>query len=105
MLQDCGGYAHAGLALRASAGPRARATSTARPAWNGTAWPTTTTWTRCGTATASGSAPRVTFWPTEFSRLRLQGSLDRTGVARTTAIWAVFLALEVVIGAHGAHAF
>ncbi len=46
----------------------------------------------------------VTWWPTEFSRLRLQYSHDM-------AEWfekdhdAVFLALEVAIGAHGAHAF
>jgi hypothetical protein len=46
----------------------------------------------------------TTFWPTEFSRLRLQGSADVPEWANEP-IWATFLALEVVIGAHGAHAF
>jgi hypothetical protein len=43
-----------------------------------------------------------TFWPSEFSRLRLQGSADRLG--RETD-WALFLAAEFVVGAHGAHQF
>jgi hypothetical protein len=46
----------------------------------------------------------LTFFPTEFSRLRLQGSADATS-APGTQIWAVMLGLEVVIGAHGAHKF
>jgi len=45
-----------------------------------------------------------TFWPTEFSRLRLQGSADFPGW-RPQPILAAFLALEVVVGAHGAHKF
>lgn len=45
----------------------------------------------------------LTFWPTEFSRLRLQGSRDmRTW---TDPVNAVFLAAELVTGAHGSHAF
>jgi hypothetical protein len=46
----------------------------------------------------------LTFWPTEFSRLRLQGSRDATSGGDPT-IWATMLALEVLAGAHGAHAF
>ena len=46
----------------------------------------------------------VTFWPTEFSRLRLQGATDLAGW-RERPDSSVFLALEVVMGAHGAHAF
>ncbi|NMO18994.1 zinc-regulated TonB-dependent outer membrane receptor [Pyxidicoccus fallax] len=46
----------------------------------------------------------VTFWPTEFSRLRLQGATDRVGW-RESPDYSVFLALELVTGAHGAHAF
>ncbi|MFY0568827.1 zinc-regulated TonB-dependent outer membrane receptor [Archangium lansingense] len=46
----------------------------------------------------------VTFWPTEFSRLRLQGATDLAGW-RDRPDYSVFLALEVVMGAHGAHAF
>ena len=46
----------------------------------------------------------VTFWPTEFSRLRLQGSTDLPGW-REQPIWAAFLAAEFSVGAHGAHRF
>ncbi|MFP2910263.1 zinc-regulated TonB-dependent outer membrane receptor [Pyxidicoccus sp. 3LFB2] len=46
----------------------------------------------------------VTFWPTEFSRLRLQGATDRVGW-RESPDYSVFLALELVTGAHGSHAF
>jgi hypothetical protein len=46
----------------------------------------------------------LTFWPTEFSRLRLQGSVDLPRW-REQPIWAAFLALEVSVGAHTAHAF
>ncbi len=46
----------------------------------------------------------VTFWPTEFSRLRLQGSSDFPAW-RPKPILATFLALEVVVGSHGAHKF
>jgi hypothetical protein len=45
----------------------------------------------------------VTLWPTEFSRLRLQGSRDMPGYR--TSIWAAFLGVELVTGAHGAHVF
>lgn len=48
-------------------------------------------------------AANVTFYPTEFSRLRLQGSRDLSGAR--DGIWSAFLALELVAGAHGAHAF
>ncbi|QDE68046.1 zinc-regulated TonB-dependent outer membrane receptor [Myxococcus xanthus] len=46
----------------------------------------------------------VTFWPTEFSRLRLQGARDHAGW-RDEAGYSLMLALELVTGAHGAHAF
>jgi hypothetical protein len=46
----------------------------------------------------------VTYWPSEFSRLRLQGSVDHTSGA-DDRVWGLMLALEVLIGAHGAHAF
>lgn len=52
-----------------------------------------------GRATAA-----VTFHPSEFSRLRLQGSRSWSGPAHTPG-WAAFLAFEVLIGAHGAHPF
>jgi hypothetical protein len=49
-------------------------------------------------------AASLTFWPTEFSRLRAQGSID---VPRwlDEPIYAAFLAAEFSIGAHGAHTF
>ncbi len=46
----------------------------------------------------------VTFWPTEFSRLRLQGATDLVGW-RDRPDYSAFLTLEVVMGAHGAHSF
>jgi hypothetical protein len=46
----------------------------------------------------------TSFWPTEFSRLRLQGSVD-VPRWREHAVVAVVLALEVITGAHGAHVF
>lgn len=46
----------------------------------------------------------ATFWPTEFSRIRLQGSAD-VPHWQDQAVYAVFLAFEVVVGAHGAHKF
>lgn len=46
----------------------------------------------------------VTFYPTEFSRIRLQGSAD-VPLWEQTPIYAAFLALEVAVGAHGAHPF
>lgn len=45
-----------------------------------------------------------TFYPSHFSRLRLQGSRDDPPW-RKDPTHAVFLALEVLIGAHGAHTF
>ncbi|HEU5217025.1 MAG TPA: hypothetical protein VFU23_00085, partial [Gemmatimonadales bacterium] len=46
----------------------------------------------------------ITFYPTEFSRLRLQYDVEPPGVRADTA-HAVFLAVEFAIGAHGAHKF
>jgi hypothetical protein len=46
----------------------------------------------------------VTFWPTEFSRLRAQGSVDLPAW-RDEPIWAAMFAMEVVVGSHGAHRF
>ena len=50
------------------------------------------------------ASANLTFWPTEFSRLRLQGSSDVIGWENRTNL-AVFLTLEVAIGAHGAHRY
>jgi hypothetical protein len=45
----------------------------------------------------------VTYWPTEFSRFRVQISRDSPG--SSPGVWAAFLAAELVTGAHGAHTF
>jgi hypothetical protein len=44
----------------------------------------------------------LTYYPTEFSRFRMQGSRD---IGLSPSVWSAFLAAEVVIGAHGAHSF
>jgi hypothetical protein len=46
---------------------------------------------------------QLTFFPTEFSRLRAQVNHDRPGW--TDPYWGAFFAVELSIGAHGAHAF
>jgi hypothetical protein len=56
----------------------------------------------------TGSRQRVTsaltFWPTEFSRLRAQGAVDLPSF-RDGPDLSAFLALEVLVGTHGAHSF
>ncbi len=47
---------------------------------------------------------QVTYRPSHFSRLRLQGSWDRP-LYQDEPIFAGFLALELLIGAHGAHEY
>jgi hypothetical protein len=47
---------------------------------------------------------QVTFFPSHFSRLRLQGQVDAAAWL-PERIWGVMLALEIVVGAHGAHAY
>jgi len=46
----------------------------------------------------------LTFWPTEFSRLRAQGGVDRPRWL-DQPIWSAFLSIELSVGAHGAHKF
>ena len=50
------------------------------------------------------TSTNLTFWPTEFSRIRLQASADRRAW-QPTPVYGVFLAFETVVGAHGAHHF
>lgn len=50
------------------------------------------------------TSANLTFWPTEFSRIRLQGSAD-TAAWKPQPVYGVFLAFETVIGAHGPHQF
>lgn len=52
------------------------------------------------------ASANVTFWPTEFSRLRLQYNASLPAWRDDVdVIHGVFLTLELVAGAHGAHAF
>jgi len=46
----------------------------------------------------------LTFWPTEFSRIRVQGAAALPGGGRDTE-WSVMTAFEFAVGAHGAHTF
>jgi hypothetical protein len=55
------------------------------------------------TASRHRLSANITHWPTEYSRFRLQGSRDLPGWR--DGIWAVFLAAELVTGAHGSHPF
>ncbi len=56
------------------------------------------------TADRHRAAAQLTYWPTEFSRLRLQGEADLAGW-EDTAEFAAMFAFEFNVGAHGAHAF
>lgn len=49
------------------------------------------------------ASANLTFWPTEFSRLRLQYSYDHP--AWQDAYHAVMLGMEFSVGSHGAHKF
>ncbi len=56
------------------------------------------------TAPRHRGALSATWWPTEFSRLRLQGNVDRPQW-RDGWEWGVLLNAEFTVGAHGAHEF
>lgn len=46
----------------------------------------------------------LTFWPSEFTRLRLQGNYAEA-LDRSQSVESLFLTFEFAAGAHGAHAF
>ena len=102
LLWDSGGYSQINVrfARRWSSGIRYELGS---PAYDLSAHvaddPLDPEWTR----TRHRGSAALTHHPTEFSRFRLQGSRDTGGAAE--GIWAVFLAAELVVGAHGAHSF
>ncbi len=50
------------------------------------------------------TSANLTYWPTEFSRIRLQASADAPEW-KAAPVYGVFLAFETVIGAHGPHHF
>ena len=47
----------------------------------------------------------LSFYPTEFSRLRLQYDVEPSGATHARISQGLFLNVEFAIGAHGAHAF
>ena len=48
---------------------------------------------------------QVTYYPSHFSRVRLQGNYDRPEWDGQPEVWAAIVSLEFLIGAHGSHAF
>jgi hypothetical protein len=50
-------------------------------------------------------SPNLTFYPSEFSKWRLQYNFDRAEHLDNEPIHAVFLQFEFLIGTHGAHQF
>lgn len=51
-----------------------------------------------------GSAS-LTYYPSEFSRIRVQGNLDRSQIFDDRNILSVWLQFEILFGAHAAHKF
>lgn len=96
VLQDHGGYAMVVWAF-------AKEWSTgARQEWVTGAYgdPVDPEWT----GTRERSSLQLTYTPSHFSRLRLQGARDVVE-GRASPVWAAFLALELVAGSHGAHGY
>src|SRR5712692_3050752 len=50
-------------------------------------------------------SPNMTFYPSEFSKFRLQYNLDFADSRNREAVHGVFLQMELNIGEHGAHSF
>ena len=50
------------------------------------------------------TSANITFWPSHFSRLRLQGASD-FALWRESSDLSAFVQLEVLTGAHGAHSY
>ena len=50
-------------------------------------------------------SPNLTFYPSEFSKFRLQYNLDFAASRGREAVHGVFLQMELNIGEHGAHTF
>jgi hypothetical protein len=103
LLSDANGYAQLVWHFAARWGTAAR-WEHGTPAYDDDGRRTTDPLDPDWTKTRQRASVNLTFWPSEFSRLRLQASRDDAGW-RPKAIWAAFLAAEFTIGAHGAHTF
>lgn len=57
------------------------------------------------TTVRTRQALQVTWYPSHFSRLRLQAGQDRRPWLSPESGWSVMLGLEALIGAHGAHTY
>ncbi len=60
--------------------------------------PEWTTWRQRG-------ALQLTYYPSHFSRLRLQGHVDHLAWQQGLPAFGVFTTLEILVGAHGAHSY
>lgn len=102
LRQDLSGYAYASwrFARRWGTAARYELGRPSRDADGNTGDDLDPEWTR----SRHRATIALTFWPTEFSRLRAQGGVD---VPRwlDAPIWSAFLAMEISVGAHGAHKF
>ncbi len=103
ILQDTGGYAQLTWRFSQRWGTGARY-EYGSPAMDGSLEPTFDPLDPEHTEERHRGSVQLTFWPTEFSRLRLEGSGDFPQW-RDEPIWAGFFAMEVVVGTHGAHKF
>lgn len=96
VLQDMGGYAQLVWQFR-----RQWATGARYEVVTGVEGdPVDPEWTR----SRRRASAQLTFTPSHFSRIRLQGSHDQSGSGAPDS-WSGILALEVVAGAHGSHTF
>ena len=102
-LQDASGYAQ--LAFRfARRWSTALRYELASPTWDEDGDRTADTLDPEWPGRRTRGALSVSFHPSEFSRLRLQGAVDDTANVSKPG-WALMLAGEFTVGAHGAHAF
>nr|WP_211194588.1 zinc-regulated TonB-dependent outer membrane receptor [Pyxidicoccus fallax] len=103
VLQDGGGYAQVLWKFAQRWGTAARY-EFGTPAYGGQGQAAVDYLDPEWTDTRQRISANVTFWPSEFSRLRLQGAADMAKWREETG-WSAFLQFEVLAGAHGAHQF
>jgi hypothetical protein len=103
LRHDSGGYAFLRwrFAQRMGVGARYEYGS---PSWDGSGMPAPDDLDPDQIEERHRGTTAFTFWPTEFSRVRVQGAGDFPDW-RPDPIWSLMLGLEVVIGTHGAHNF
>lgn len=50
-------------------------------------------------------SPNITYYPSEFSKIRLQANFDRVQELNDHMFMSIWLQVEILFGAHGAHKF